>query len=119
MSVSTKMVIKETDVTIHSLTDIIREEFSKNNIPIDRLYLFGSRAQGNARSDSDYDFLVVSDSQIERLIQRRIVSEIRRRFVFDFDIDGDILVVPKALITAGFTDKGRISYYAIRDGIAV
>ena len=119
MSGSTKMVIKEPDVTIHNLANIIRKEFSKNNIPIDRLYLFGSRAQGNARSDSDYDFLVVSNSPIERLIQRRIVSEIRRRFVFDFDIDGDILVVPKDLLSANLADKGRISYYAIRDGIAV
>jgi uncharacterized protein len=112
-------VKQKKDVTTHSLTDIIREEFSKKNISIDQLYLFGSRAQGNARPDSDYDFLVVSGVHIERLIQRRIVSEIRRRFIFDFDIDADILVVPKDLLSASLADKGRISYYAIRDGIAV
>jgi uncharacterized protein len=119
MSVSTKIVIQKKDVPIHDLTDIIREEFSKNDIPIDKLYLFGSRAQGNARPDSDYDFLVVSGIHIERLKQRRIISEIRRRFVFDFDIDVDILVVSKDHISASLTDKGKISYYAIRDGIAV
>ena len=119
MSVSTTVVQQKKDVTIHSLTTIIREEFSKHNIPIDQLYLFGSRAQGSARPDSDYDFLVVSGIQIERLIQRRIISEIRRRFIFDFDIDADILVVSKDHISASLEDKGRISYYAIRDGIAV
>ncbi len=119
MNISTKNEKKATYVTIQNLTDIIREEFSKNNIPIDQLYLFGSRAQGNPRPDSDYDFLVISSFQIERLKQRRIILEIRRRFVFDFDVDGDILVVPKDLISASLTDKGKISYYAIRDGIAV
>jgi len=119
MSESTTVVEQKKDVTIHSLTEIIREEFSKNNIPIAQLYLFGSRAKGNARPDSDYDFLVVSGIQIERLAQRRIISELRRRFVFDLDVDVDILVVPKDLISASMADKGRISYYAIRDGIAV
>ena len=119
MSESGEISIKEKDGIIHNLAGIIREEFSKNNIPIDRLYLFGSRAHGNARSDSDYDFLVICGFQIERLIQRRITSEIRRRFVFDFDIDADILVIPKTLDPAGLADKGRISYYAIRDGIVV
>lgn len=111
--------IMEKDGIIHNLADIIREEFSKNNIPVDTLYLFGSRAQGNARSDSDYDFLVISGFQIERLIQRRITSEIRRRFVFDFDVDADILIIPKTLVPVSLADKGRISYYAIRDGIVV
>ena len=119
MSECTTGIKLKQDVTIHSLTEIIREEFSKNAIPITKLYLFGSRAKGNARPDSDYDFLVVSGIQIERLTQRRIISELRRRFVFDFDIDVDILVVPEDLISASTTDKGRISYYAIRDGIAV
>ena len=64
-------------------------------------------------------FLLSVGIQIERLIQRRIISEIRRRFVFDFDIDVDILVVSKDHISASLVDKGRISYYAIRDGIAV
>jgi uncharacterized protein len=119
MSEFATIVKKKEDITIHDLTDIIREEFSKKNIPIDQLYLFGSRAKGNARPDSDYDFLVVTAIQIERLIQRRIISEIRRRLVFDFDIDADILVIPKDLIPSSLKDKGRISYYAIREGIAV
>lgn len=119
MSVSTTVVNPKKNITIHSLTDIIREEFSKNTILITQLYLFGSRAKGNARPDSDYDFLVVTGMQIERQILRRIISEIRRRFVFDFNVDADILVISNDLISASMTDKGRISYYAIRDGIAV
>jgi uncharacterized protein len=119
MSPFTPVIKPKEDVIIRDLADIIRQEFSRNNILIDQLYLFGSRAQGNARPDSDYDFLVVTASQIERLIQRRIISELRRRFVFDFDIDADILVIQKDLISISQKDKGRISYYAIRDGIPV
>ncbi len=119
MSVYEGKSIQENDGIIHNLTEIIRAEFAKNNITIDKLYLFGSRAQGNARPDSDYDFLVICGFQIDRLIQRRIISEIRRRFVFELDIDADILVVPKTLASSSLADKGRISYYAIRDGILV
>jgi predicted nucleotidyltransferase len=36
-----------------------------NAIPIDRLYLFGSYANGNPNEDSDYDFyMVVPDNSI-------------------------------------------------------
>ncbi|GEM_PF-629471 len=119
MSISDEISVQENDGVIQNLAEIIREEFTKKNVKVDRLYLFGSRAHGNARSDSDYDFLVISGSQIERFIQRQITSEIRRRFVFEFNIDADILVIPKTSTSASLTDKGKISYYAIRDGIII
>jgi len=40
------------------------KEFKKNlrnEIPIDNMFLFGSRAKGKARKDSDFDILLVSE----------------------------------------------------------
>ena len=40
-------------------------------------------------------------------------------FIFDYNIDSDILVITESLISSIVEDKGRISFYAIRDGIMV
>lgn len=39
---------------LKQLTDALKEEFNPS-----RIFLFGSRANGSARKDSDYDFLLV------------------------------------------------------------
>lgn len=39
---------------IEKIADALKDEFNPS-----RLFLFGSRANGSARKDSDYDFLVV------------------------------------------------------------
>lgn len=36
-------------------------------LPIERIILFGSRARGDADIDSDYDFLVIMDSDVKPL----------------------------------------------------
>jgi uncharacterized protein len=39
----------------------------RESLPAERIYLFGSRARGDAGADSDYDFLVVvNDSPLPR-----------------------------------------------------
>lgn len=40
--------------TLELITEALKEEFTPS-----RLFLFGSRANGTARQDSDYDFVVV------------------------------------------------------------
>jgi hypothetical protein len=37
-----------------------KERLAKKKIPVQFLLLFGSRARGDARADSDYDLIVVS-----------------------------------------------------------
>ena len=38
---------------------VVLEEAGKLGVDVDRIILFGSRARGDAREDSDYDILVV------------------------------------------------------------
>lgn len=40
--------------TLNLITEALKDEFNPS-----RLFLFGSRANGTARKDSDYDFVVV------------------------------------------------------------
>ena len=65
-----------TDPILIALRDRLVEALSPS-----RVILFGSRAGGTARSDSDYDILVVADSDLpleERVFQaRRAVRDVR------------------------------------------
>lgn len=104
---------------IELLSKIIRDEFAKQEIIVTSVYLFGSRARGTAKPDSDWDFLIITEGKIPHLLQRKIISGIRKIFVFDYDIDADFIVLAKDEIQSANNDKGRISYYALREGLPV
>jgi len=42
------------DLTLQKIVALLKKEFKPS-----RLYLFGSRANGNAKKESDYDFVMV------------------------------------------------------------
>ena len=85
----------EASDTLKAFTEIIREEFNRYSIPISSIYLFGSRATGNHRPDSDWDFLIITSDEVDAALKRRILSQIRRRLVFEYDSDSDLLVLPE------------------------
>jgi excisionase family DNA binding protein len=59
-----------------------------------RIVLFGSRARGDARADSDYDLLVIVDEARDRRSTRLEI----RRVLDDLPISKDVLVIPVAAI---------------------
>ena len=81
-----------------------------------RIVLFGSRARGDARDDSDYDLLVI----VEEVANRRAMSIAIRRSFEDLPVAADVVVA-----TAEETE-GRIPgrpagvvYWALQDGRVV
>ncbi len=106
-------------VSQNILADIIREVFSSYEISIESIILFGSRVSGNARADSDWDFLIITTKRFNHSLKRKITSEIRKKILFAHDIDVDLVVVPKEDMADGITDTGRMLYYAFRDGVAI
>ncbi|HRG47961.1 MAG TPA: nucleotidyltransferase domain-containing protein [Leptospiraceae bacterium] len=66
-------IIIQNDETIFKFKSII----THLEIPISRIYLFGSRAKGNQNPDSDYDFLVllsnIKDNDLVKKYRRTIV----------------------------------------------
>jgi predicted nucleotidyltransferase len=102
-----------------SLGNVIREEFDKLGLFLEKVLLFGSRVTGIERLDSDWDFLAISRDVIEPAIKRKVITNIQRRFAFEYDVDADILVQPVSKIPEIASDKSRASFYALRDGISV
>lgn len=109
------MVEKEKNET-NTAVNIIREEFSKLNITIKSILLFGSRAKGAVHLSSDWDFLVVVDREIERERKSEVVMFIQRRLAMHL-ISADVIVKSESAYMRDRLDVGNITYYAAKEGI--
>jgi len=96
--------------------DIIKEELEKRGIEVKKVILFGSRARGNAKPDSDWDFLIVVDKDMTPREKREIASNIRLRLVYS-EILADILIISEGQFNERLNDIGYITYYAVKEGI--
>jgi predicted nucleotidyltransferase len=82
-----------------------------------KIILFGSRARGDARADSDYDFLIVKDGignerEVTRLAYRALLRH-------GSTIPVDLIAVDTAVFERRKEDPGMIYYYASVEGIVV
>lgn len=102
----------------NSAVRIIREEFAANGINVKSILLFGSRARGLSSQDSDWDFLVVVDRELERSERQNIVGRIRHSLAADF-IPVDIIVKSEESYLEQSANVGYITYYAAKEGITV
>lgn len=76
-----------------------------------RIVLFGSRARGDAREDSDYDLFVVLDDVSDKRAARTAI----RRALSDLPISKDVVVASIAEANAGGTAYGAVGW-AVREG---
>jgi predicted nucleotidyltransferase len=99
-------------------TGIIREEFSAAGHTVRQILLFGSRARREAVADSDWDFFVILQSEIAFPEKNRIITRIQRRLAEE-KVSADIIVKSEAQQEKEKRNTGFITYYALRDGVAV
>jgi len=97
---------------------LINQEFEKRKIGVSKIIIFGSRARGDYKKDSDWDFLVIVDKEIEHREKREIASEIRKNLVYS-GVLADIIVISEKIYHERLNDVGHIVYYAVKEGIAV
>ena len=98
--------------------EIINNELKRAGLKVEKIILFGSRAKGNFKSHSDWDFLIVVDTDLDRSLKRRIVSNIRLNLVYA-DIPADVILVSQKAFEEMREDKGYLIYYALKYGIAI
>jgi predicted nucleotidyltransferase len=84
--------------------------------PDSRILLFGSRARGKFRKDSDWDFLILSNRTVDRDFQNRIFDTL-----FEVELETDEVltgIVQNAII---WDDYKLTSFYqnVLRDGIEI
>lgn len=97
---------------------VIINEFAKANIEISRILLFGSRAKGHAKPDSDWDLLVVTSVDLPFEVRWDMIEAIQER-LHATGQSFDLIVCSHAKWIQDKDDVGAISYYANQGGVLV
>lgn len=110
------------DDKLINIKQIIEETLKENYIELDKIILFGSRARGDNRIDSDYDILVIINKSLERSVKFLIAKKIRVRLA-NYYINNNIFAGTDIIIKSisekdYFKDKiGSITYSALNEGV--
>lgn len=85
-------------------------------ISVDRIILFGSRARGDSKSDSDWDFLIVLKKDVSREEKREIAHKIRKRLA-ELYIPCDVIVKSKEEAERRKSVIGSVIKSAMEEGM--
>jgi predicted nucleotidyltransferase len=109
------MVVNKMDEILQRAKAVITEEVSKVGCTVKRVLLFGSRARGDFRPDSDWDFYVVIDKDISFSQREDIASRICWRLARQ-GIFVDVFVQPEKIVAERKGNTGYLTYYALKEG---
>ncbi|MEB3759506.1 MAG: nucleotidyltransferase domain-containing protein [Desulfurococcales archaeon] len=101
------------------IRQIILEEASRLGIGVERIILFGSRARGDAREDSDWDILVVVRGEVERRLRRELSRRVRWRAVELLKAPVDVVVASEERWRSYQDAVGHLYYAVKREGVMV
>jgi len=97
---------------------VIREVLERHGVHPLRFYLFGSRARGDHRPDSDWDIYVVVDRELAHADRRLIVTEIKRALA-PLRIPNDVVLKSAERFDALKDYPGSLVYDVVREGVAL
>ncbi|MCW7079915.1 MAG: nucleotidyltransferase domain-containing protein [Candidatus Desulfofervidus auxilii] len=97
---------------------IILEVAEKYGVKVDRIILFGSRARGDFRYDSDWDILIVSETKTDRNTERRFLYECVLRLL-DLDVDAELVMVSRDYYNKRKNAFGNICGTATLEGVVL
>ena len=99
------------------IKQVVLEEAGKLGVRVERVILFGSRARGDYREDSDYDILVVVLSDIDRGTRRELARRVRMRLVWELRAPVDVIVTSLDKWRRYRGMVGHLFYSVEREGI--
>ncbi len=118
MSLTSTMPGTEQQNAGNTALRIIREIFTRKKIKIGKIIIFGSRARGDFNNDSDWDFLVIADKEIEIKEKHRLIIQIKRNLA-KLGIPNDIIIQSMSKFDSMKSFPGNISYAANSEGVTV
>lgn len=96
---------------------VVLEEADRLGVRVERIILFGSRARGDHREDSDYDILVVVKGEIGRSLRRELARHIRARILKELSAPADVIVAAEAKWRKYQDELGHLYYEVKREGV--
>ena len=103
------------DDIISTAKSIITEEVARAGYQVVRILLFGSRARGDARPDSDWDFFVITDREPLREEKQAIVTALSLRFA-TLGFYADVILQSEAVVQSQKANTGFLTYYVFKEG---
>ncbi len=97
---------------------IITEELKKEGINAVKIILFGSRARGDYKEDSDWDFYVIVDRTLTFPEKSKIITRIRRRLAKE-RIPNDVVIQSFEEVNRRKNDVGYLTYYVLKEGVEI
>jgi predicted nucleotidyltransferase len=97
---------------------VIRDILRRHNIRVEQILLFGSRARGEAHPDSDWDFYVLLDCELEFPQKRRLVTEIQRELA-RLRIPNDVILASAERFRRLKDFPGHLGYTVAREGVPI
>lgn len=98
---------------------VIKEEIEKNGLKVLKIILFGSRAKGEAKEDSDWDFFIVINEEIDFKMKKEILSSIYKKLVEELNDDFEIVITSLRKFNEAKNVVGTLSYEVEKDGMLV
>ncbi|MCD6408523.1 nucleotidyltransferase domain-containing protein [bacterium] len=97
---------------------VIVEEIEKRGLKVKKIFLFGSRAKGQFKKESDWDFYVIIDREIDFISKTKILTQIKRRLA-KYKIPNDIIIQSAPVVAERKNDVGYLTYYVLKEGIEI
>lgn len=101
-----------------TIRDVILRVSRELDLEVDDIILFGSRARGDFKADSDWDVLVVLSRSIGRKTELEAYKRIHRELLLK-GIKVDVLFISKDELEKVKDDTGFLYYYALREGVKI
>jgi predicted nucleotidyltransferase len=101
---------------IQRAVQTIKETIESRGLKVKKIILFGSRAKGNPREDSDWDFFVIIDKKLGFNEKWNIIDDIKIKLA-KLKIPNDIILKSEDEVEESRCDVGRITYYVLKEGI--
>ncbi len=94
------------------------EVAEKYGVRVDRIILFGSRARGDYREDSDWDILIVTEEKLDKKTEEEFWLEVGRGLV-KIGLIPEVIVSSKEELERYGKYYGFVHYHALREGVPV
>ena len=103
---------------LEQAVEIVNNILGWHGLRAKRFILFGSRARGDHRPDSDWDIFVVLDQELAFPEQQALLVEIKRALARR-RIPNDVVLRSEEQFDAMKDSPGVLSYYVAREGIVL
>ncbi|MEM5828357.1 MAG: nucleotidyltransferase domain-containing protein [Candidatus Aenigmatarchaeota archaeon] len=107
------------DENLKKIKEIILQTAKEMNVEIDKIILFGSRARGDYREDSDYDILIVTKNDLEKEKKEKFLSTIEVELIKLLEVPIDLILIDKKSYEEDSKYVGYLYYWVEKEGVVL